>query len=298
MLGKICLSSAYTRFTCLCSDHHALNGYLYPTGAFGVCEKNPGAGQVRIDILCARGSGVRCTLKPDHRGTLLERAPPLRASASSPVHGLPPGAPHNPASTSPLGSPRSSNSSDSGTDLDSTGSTINLGMGQVETTNLKAVNIAALNGCVGIFLFGNSNSTHGFTTGAHADPDKLKKMSNRAADQARRFGPVSLFVIIAHEDLWALQVGRRLRSYFPNVENRVIKYPSGEFFGDHEYKATYRVANSAPIIERSYTPVTSLTTWGPLQGWEEIDLSAGANNSWERILRLVMRGGRLELERV
>jgi hypothetical protein len=198
-----------------------------------------------------------------------------------------------PASAPQLGSPRSFSSQSSGISLASTETSFYVGMDRVKTSMLKAVTVAGLNGCTGIFLFGNNGPEHDFITGAHATPVDLLETTQKAVDQARVFGKVFQFVVISSEHDYALQVGHLLHVNFPDAQKWVIPYEQGDHLGYHDFKAFHPVGRRQPIMERRYTPKTGPEDWGESQKWERIDFSSGSTSSRKRIPRFARAGNEL-----
>lgn len=267
------------------SDHLDRDGDLHQRDAFNTNGTDIAARPARFNKLCAQGTGTTRKRRLKHRGTFSKRVLPKQMSAPLPLSAARPDSPRRPASAPQLGSPRSFSLQGSDSSLVSTETSLYLGMKKVKTSILKAVTIAGLNGCTGIFLFGNHAPGHDFITGAHASPLDLLDTAQKAVDQARVFGKVTQFVVISPFLDSALQVGHLLYANFPDALKWAIPYEEGKDRGYYDFKAFYPVGRHQPIMERRYTPRTGPDDWGESEKWESIDLSPGSSNSRKRIPR-------------
>ena len=252
-------------------------------------------GQARVKKLPSQGTNAICMRRLYHHYALLKRVPPRLTSAARAINAAHPGSPPQQGSASWSGSQQLFSSFGSDTSLASTDSSISVGMAEVKTSMNSAINLTGLNGCTGIFLFGNHESSYEFTTGAHATPCDMVGTTERATEEAYLYGRVTMFVLISPIHSWALKVGRILHIKYPNAKNWVIMYKEGKFHGYHDYKATYQLGGQAPTIERRFTPMLGPKTWGKTEKWESIDLSPGGVNAREQIMRFTSVENQLKL---
>lgn len=138
-------------------------------------------------------------------------------------------------SPKPPSRPGTPNAEDSGSDLSSTKSTTFLQMGKIKTRTDKKVRLFGLNGCTGIFLFGQ-----GFITGAHANPDEVAQTAISAADQAKAKGTVTSIVVYASNQGDSAKATDALRAIFPSVQvdKKFYKEDKGDKAGYYVFDAT------------------------------------------------------------